>query len=123
MSFSALGIRIDREKEVITECDLPPIFTDIPSQEYELLSPLSANAFIEEERKKMIYLEPERFGDASDDTWNAYFFSEEPDGYFKDAHMDLSVIVPLSKQANLRHWEKSKPEKVKEYILTMTSLR
>ncbi|SEK62956.1 hypothetical protein SAMN04487770_102120 [Butyrivibrio sp. ob235] len=71
----------------------------------------------------MIYLEPERFGNASEDTWNAYFYSEEPDGYFKDAHMDLSLIVPLSEKAERREWEKSKLEIVKDYILTMTSLR
>lgn len=51
----------------------------------------------------MIYLEPERFRDASDDIWNDYFFSEEPDGYFKEAHMDLSIIVPLSEKAKEKY--------------------
>ncbi|SFG21549.1 CapA family protein [Oribacterium sp. WCC10] len=122
MSFEALGTRIVRGREVITDDELPPVFSDIPSEDYELLAPLSANAFIEEERKKMIYLEPERFRNASEDVWNSYFFSEEPDGYFKDAHMDLSLIVPLSRKAALREWEKSKLEKIKEYILTMASI-
>lgn len=72
---------------------------------------------MEEERKKMIYLEPERFTDAPEEVWNRYFFSEEPDGYFKDAHMDFSVILPLAEKAEDGEWKKSGLEQVKNYIL------
>lgn len=117
MDFDAIGIRIVRGDERIDITPLPGIFTNIPAKEYELLAPLGAKAFVEEERKKMIYLEPERFTDAPEEVWNRYFFSEEPDGYFKDSHMDFSVILPLAEKAEDGEWQKSGLEQVKNYIL------
>ncbi len=70
IDFEAIGIRIIRGDERIDIAPLPAIFTDIPAAEYELLAPLSAKAFVAEDRRKMIYLEPERFTDASEDVWN-----------------------------------------------------
>lgn len=119
MTFEAVGTKIIRGPEIIAEAKLPDIFTDIRAEEYELLSPLAAAAFIHEERKKMIYLEKDRFMNAGEDVWNAYFFSTEPDGYFENAHMDLSVIVPYSRTAEEGAWKRSSLEKVKEYLLTM----
>ena len=117
IDFEAIGIRIIRGDERIDIAPLPAIFTDIPAAEYELLAPLSAKAFVAEDRKKMIYLEPERFTDASEDVWNGYFFSTEPDGYFEGAHMDFHIIVPFSEKAEEGAWKKSTLEPVKEYIL------
>ncbi|MCR5025026.1 MAG: CapA family protein [Lachnospiraceae bacterium] len=122
MSFEAVGTKILRGPESIVEAELPDIFTDIREEEYALLSPLAAAAFIQEERKKMIYLERERFENAGEDVWNAYFFSTEPDGYFKNAHMDLSVVLPYSRTAEAGTWKRSKLDKVKEYLLTMVDL-
>jgi len=112
-----MGIRIIRGDARINAAPLPDIFTNIPAAEYELLAPLSAKAFIMEDMRKMIYLEPERFTNASREVWDGYFFSEEPDGYFKDAHMDLSLIVPLAMTADDGAWQQSKLETVKQYIL------
>jgi poly-gamma-glutamate synthesis protein (capsule biosynthesis protein) len=117
MDFEAMGIQIVRGEERIVKADLPDVFTDIPAAEYELLAPLSAKAFVAEDMRKMIYLEPERFTDASEDVWNGYFFSEEPDGYFEGAHMDFHIIVPLAERAEEGAWKRSKLEKVKEYML------
>ena len=117
MDFEALGIQICREEEQIAAAPLPDIFAHIPAEEYKLLAPLAAKAFVREDMRKMIYLEPERFRDASEDVWNGYFFSEEPDGYFKGAHMDFEIIVPFSKKAEEGLWRRSKLEKVKQYIL------
>lgn len=117
MDFEAIGIQIVRGEERIDIAPLPDVFTDIPAEEYELLAPLSAKAFVEEDRRKMIYLEPERFTNAPEEVWNGYFFSEEPDGYFKGAHMDFCIIVPFSKKAEEGAWKQSSLEKVKEYIL------
>ena len=117
MDFDAVGIRIIRSEERIDIAPLPDVFTNIPAEEYELLAPLSAKAFVVEDMRKMIYLEPERFTDCSQEVWDGYFFSEEPDGYFKGAHMDFGIIVPFSKQAEEGLWKQSKLEKVKEYIL------
>ena len=117
MNFEALGIRINREEGRIEAAPLPDVFTDIPAEEYELLAPLSAKAFVQEDMRKMVYLEPERFTGAPQEVWDGYFFSQEPDGYFPGAHMDFSVIVPLSRKAEEGRWKQSRLEKVKEYIL------
>ena len=117
MDFEAMGIQIVRGDERIDAAPLPDVFTNIPSEEYALLAPLSAKAFVEEDRRKMIYLEPERFTDAPREVWDGYFFSTEPDGYFEGAHMDFNIIVPYSQKADEGAWKQSKLDKVKEYIL------
>ena len=105
------------QTECIDICPLPDVFTNIPAGEYELLAPLSAKAFVVEDMRKMVYLEPKRFTDAPQEVWDGYFFSEEPDGFFAGAHMDFNIIVPYSKKVDEGEWKKSKLEKVKEYIL------
>ena len=117
MDFEAMGIQIVRGDERIDAAPLPDVFTNIPAEEYALLAPLSAKAFVEEDRRKMIYLEPERFTDAPREVWEGYFFSTEPDGYFEGAHMDFNIIVPYSQKADEGAWKQSKLDKVKEYIL------
>lgn len=119
LRFEALGTKIIRGEERITDGPLPDIFADVRAEEYALLAPLAAKAFVAEESKKMIYLEPERFTDAPKAVWDAYFFSEEPDGYFKGEHMDLSVVVPFAATAEEGAWKRSTLEGVKNYILTM----
>ena len=117
MDFEAMGIRIDRKEGRIVASPLPDVFTNIPEAEYELLAPLSAKAFVAEDMRKMVYLEPERFAGASKKVWDGYFFSREPDGYFEGAHMDFGIIVPFAQKAEEGLWKKSKLEKVKDYIL------
>ena len=116
LDFEAIGIQIVRGDERIDITELPDIFTDIPAEEYECLAPFAAKAFVAEEMRKMIYLEPERFTDAPEEVWNGYFFSEEPDGFFKDAHMDFNIVVPLAQKAESGDWKASRLEKVKAYI-------
>ena len=117
MDFDAMGIRIDRQEERIIGADLPDVFTNIPAEEYELLAPLSAKAFVVEDMRKMVYLEPEKYTDATQEIWDSYFFSENTDGFFKGAHMDFNIIVPFSRKWEEGLWKQSKLEKVKEYIL------
>ena len=117
LDFEAMGIQIVRGPENIVEAPLPDIFTNIPAGEFALLSPLAAKAFVAEDMRKMVYLEPERFTNAPKEVWDGYFFSTEPDGYFEGAHMDFNVIVPFSKTAEEGAWKYSKLDKVKEYIL------
>ena len=115
--FEAIGTKILRGDERIEACSLPGIFADVQEEEYEKLSPLAAAALVYEEKKKMIYLEPDRFLQATDAKWNEYFFSQEPDGYDKGKHMDFSVIVPLSTLAANGTWRSSKLKTVTNYIL------
>ena len=119
LDFEALGIRIVRGEERIEAAPLPDIFTDVRAEDYALLSPLATKAFVAEDMRKMIYLEPERFTDAPEEVWNGYFFSTEPDGYFEGAHMDFSVLVPFAKTAEEGAWKRSKLEKVKAYLLRL----
>lgn len=117
LDFEAIGIQIIRGDERIDIAPLPDVFTNIPAEEYSLLAPLSVKAFVAEDRRKMIYLEPERFANAPEEVWNGYFFSREPDGFFEGAHMDFGVLIPFSKKADDGTWKQSRLEKVKEYIL------
>lgn len=104
LSFDSIGIRIDRTSESVIKTDLPAIFTDINDEYYNKLSSFGSYMFMIEECKKMIYLEPERFSNASQDTWDKYYYSVEPDGYDKGAHMDLEIIVPHAHKAKLGEW-------------------
>lgn len=117
MTFEAMGTRIVRGDERIEDGPLPGIFADVRAEEYEKLSPLAAAALVYEERRKMIYLERDRFTAAPEEVWDGYFFSEEPDGYDKGKHMDFSIVVPLSRKASDGAWKTSRLEGVKEYIL------
>ena len=117
LDYEAQGIRIVRGEERIEAAPLPDIFTNVPAEEYELLAPLAAQAFVKEDMRKMIYLEPQRFTEAPAEVWRDYFFSTEPDGYFEGAHMDFSRIVPLSRRAEEGAWRQSRLEQVKAYIL------
>ena len=116
-TFEALGLQLQRGVERLIAAPLPEIFTNVPAEEYQLLAPLSAKAFVEEDKRKMLYLEPERFTDAPREVWDGYFFSQEPDGYFEGAHMDFHIIVPLAQQAETGNWQESRLEQVKAYIL------
>ena len=117
LDFEAQGIRIVRGEERIEAAPLPEIFTNVPAEEYELLAPLAAQAFVKEDMRKMIYLEPGRFTEAPAEVWRDYFFSTEPDGYFEGAHMDFSLIVPLSRRSEAGAWRESRLEQVKAYLL------
>lgn len=116
MTFNAMGIKIVRGPEHITDGPLPAIFTNIPASEYQLLSPLGAYSFMVEERKKMIYLEADRFKDATAEVWNSYYYSTEPDGYDKGAHMDLSIVVPYAETAKEGAWKASSLKDVISYL-------
>ena len=117
IDFKAIGVRLIRGEERLITAKVPDVFTNISEAEYELLAPLSTKALVWEEKKRMIYLEPERFLNASEEVWNDYFSSEEPEGYVKNAHMDFGFLVRYAQKADDDSWKKSKLEKVKTYIL------
>ena len=119
MKFEAIGIKINRLEGRIEKISLPDIFTNISAENYNLLAPLGAKAFISEECKKMIYLEPERFKNATTQVWEEYFNSDEPDGYVKNEHMDLKIIYSLSKLADRGDYKKCNLEKVENYLFSL----
>lgn len=117
--FDALGIKIIRGVERLEATQLPAIFENVPADEYALLSPLSAKAFVAEEKRRMIFLEQEKYSNYSEDDWNKYFFSDEPEGYHENRHMDFFVVVPHSRKAESDVWKQSKSENVKEYLISL----
>lgn len=116
MDFEAMGIQIVRGPERIVEAPLPEVFTNISETEYVLLSPLAAKAFVEEVKRKMVYLSPDRFKNAPVEVWNN-FFAVKPRSYAEGAHMDFQVILPFAEAAAEGAWKHSKLEGVKQYIL------
>lgn len=119
MTFEAMGTRLNRDEERIAEAPLPDIFTNISLAEYTLLSPLAAKAFIAEDMRKMVHVKPEQYSDASEETWNRYFFVVRSKSYSVGSHMDFDMIVPLSKLAEDGSWRYTQLEKVKEYLLRL----
>ena len=118
LEFQAKGIKINRDKGCIETSPLPDVFTNI-EEEYNLLVPIVAKSFIEEEKRRMIYLEPDRFKNADEDVWDEYFFSSEAEGYVEDAHMDFDFVMPLALKAEDDEWKMSSLENVKDYILKL----
>ena len=119
LDFQAIGTVIDRSSEQIDIAPLPSIFENVPAAEFELLSPLSAKAFVAEEMRRMIFLHPEIYEQYTQEDWNAYFFSSRPEGFHKGKHMDFNIVVPYSEIAEIEQWKKSKLENVKEYLISL----
>ena len=119
LDFEAIGTKIIRGAERIDIAPLPGIFENISADEYELLSPLGAKAFVAEEIRRMIYLHPETYAQYDETDWNGYFFSSRPEGYHENKHMDFSVVVPHSQKAESEKWKGSKLDKVKEYLVSL----
>lgn len=116
-SFEAYGIRIDREDERIISDELPRVFTSVPAKEYELLAPLSAKAFVEAQKKRLVFLYPEQFRDADEATWRADFMNPRRSGRVEGEALDFQIICPFAKTAEQGAWKESKLEEVKQYIL------
>ena len=120
--FDAIAIQIDRTTERITTTKLPAIFSNIPADEYEILAPLSAKAFIPEDIRIMKYLEPQKHANFSDEDWNEFYDHIISTVYTKDGHMDYDVILPLAQGAENGKWQESKLEDIKAYILRQFEL-
>ena len=118
MEFEAVGIQIIRGPERIDIAPLPDIFTNISADEFNLLAPLSAKAFVEEEKRKMVFLKPDQFTHYEEKDWEAYLISRTSDSYCAGAHQDFGYIIPYSKTSDHCRWEESKLENVKQYILS-----
>ena len=121
MDFEATGIQIIRGSEQLDIAPLPDIFTNISAKEYQLLAPLAAKAFVAEDMRAMVYLEPQNYAGCSNAVWDAYYDNTVSAYYSKGAHMDYDQIMPLAQKAEDGKWQESKLEKVKAYILRQLS--
>ena len=98
-TFSALGTRIIRGTEKIVSAPAPEIFRDIRQEEYDNLLPAAAREFIEATKRQQIYLDPERFGDFTEEDWEKHFM--DPDRLYRmpGETLDFTVIYPLAEKA------------------------
>ena len=117
LSFSAQGLKIDREAEKLCAADLPQIFTEVPAEEYEKLAPLAAKMFLAATKRQQLFLYPDRFAQADDAAWEAHFLDEKRSGRVEGEALDFRILYPFAQKAEDGAWKGSRLEAVKKYIL------
>ena len=119
--FTAHGITIDRDKEHVVASELPLIFENVGADEYELLAPLSAKAFVEANKKQQIFLYPDQYKNADEAKWKENFMNPKRSGRVEGEALDFQIICPFAETADEGAWKESKLENVKKYILDQLS--
>lgn len=117
-SFEAIGAGLTRGEQRISLAPLPEIFTDVCAKEYETLIPLAAKAFVLEESRRKIFMDPDTFKAYTKEQWEAYF-KKQTEENLPHGVMNFDVVCPLAEQAESGKWRESKLEGVKEYILSL----
>lgn len=115
--FEAQGLRINRESEHIEAAPLPDIFTDVPEAEYQLLAPLAAKMFVAATKRQQIYLNKDKWQNASEEEWKEHFADPKRSGRVPGEALDFQIVCPLARKAEQGDWKKSGLSKVKQYIL------
>ncbi len=116
-TYEPMGLKIIRGEERVVKDKLPRIFVDVQEDEYNLLSPLSAQMHINATKRQMTYLKPEEFEGASEEKWEEHFKEPLRTGRVPGETLDFFILVPLAEKAKKNEWQKSKLEDVKKYIL------
>ncbi|MBO4678066.1 MAG: CapA family protein [Lachnospiraceae bacterium] len=116
VSFDALGIEIDREKEHVIKGDLPDIFVDVQEEEYKLLAPLAAKMFVAATKRQQIFMKT-MAPDATEEEWAEHFANPKRSGRVPGEGLDFFIVLPLAAEADKGEWKKSRLEGVKNYIL------
>lgn len=117
-SFEPLGIEIEREHERIVSSKLPLIFENVDEEEYELLEPLSAAAFIEATKRQQIYFKPDKYSaNTTDEEWLENFMEPMRSGRVPGEALDMQIILPIAEKAGEEKWKKSKLKNVVKFIL------
>jgi poly-gamma-glutamate synthesis protein (capsule biosynthesis protein) len=117
VSFEAIGTKIIRGLEHIDITPLPDIFTNITESDYNLLYPLAAKGLIIDERRRMIYLKPEKYTECSPEDWMAHLLDKEYEEYADGIHMDMFKVTKWANMTDSGLWKKCSLEAVKHYIL------
>lgn len=115
--FEPFGIRVNREKEQIEEYALSDIFTDVNAVEYGKLKSLAAKMFIENTKRQLKYLKPDKFRDATEDDFVEDFYIPLRSGRVPGEVLDMQIVYPLSEEWEKGEWKESGLEKVKEFML------
>jgi len=117
VTFDRIGLRIERGPEHVVKGQVPDIFEDISEEDYNLLEPLSAAAFVEATKRQQIYLNPSEYKNASPEKWEENFSNPKRSGRVEGEALDFFIIRPIAKKAEENLWQQSKHTKVKDYIL------
>ena len=115
-SFKPMGIKIDRDAERVVSAELPRIFTDVQAEEYKLLAPLSAKAFVAATKRQQIFMK-NMSPDSTEEEWAEHFANPKRSGRMPGEGLDFFIVLPLAAEAETGEWKKSSLEGVKEYIL------
>lgn len=115
--FEPMGIKVNRDIEKIEECELPDIFTDVSPKEYEKLKSLAARMFIENTKRQLKYLKPDKFRNATEDDFVKDFYIPLRSGRVPGEVLDMQIVYPLSLEWEKGDWKESGLEKVKEFML------
>lgn len=116
-SFEPFGIRIDREKECIVKSELPAIFEDVKEEEYKILAPLAAKMFIENTKRQLKYLKPDKFKNATEEEFYENFYEPLRSGRVPGEVLDFQIVYPLSLEEDKKEWKQSRLTGVVDYML------
>lgn len=116
-SFEPFGLKILRGPEHIVKGEIPRIFTEVNEEEYNLLAPLSAKAFVAATKRQQIYLNKAEYENASEEKWAEHFANPKRSGRVPGEGLDFFIVCPLAQKAEEGAWKNSKLEAVKQYIL------
>lgn len=116
-TFDPFGIKVNRETEKIEECPLPDIFTDVDAFEYDKLKSLAAKMFIENTKRQLKYLKPEKFTNATEEEFVEDFYIPLRSGRVPGEVLDMQIVYPLSLEWKKGEWKSSRLDKVIEFML------
>lgn len=116
-SYEGFGLKIERGPEHVVHSELPDIFEDVQTDEYELLAPLAAKMFVAATKRQQIYLNKAEYENADEAKWAEHFANPKRSGRVEGEALDFFIICPLAEREKEKAWERSKLDKVKEYIL------
>lgn len=114
--FEPLATKIIRGKERIEKGMLPEIFISVPDEEYTKLFPMATKAFLSNERRRMLYLHPEKYKNYTKDQWMAYYMDDSEPVRVRSWHQDLACYAEWERACSDEEFEKSRLEGVKRYI-------
>ena len=117
-SFEAVGASLTRGVQRISLAPLPAIFENVSAKEYETLIPLAAKAFVLEESRRKIFMDPDTFKKYTKEQWEAYF-ENQTRTYRNDGVMNFDIVLPLAAKAENGKWRESTLDGVKDYLLSL----
>lgn len=117
-SFEPFPIHIVRDREVIEKGTLPAVFCDVSDEDYEKLYPTAVRAFLENEKKRMVYMWPQIYKNYTAEQWRKNFLSYEGDCPYriKGWHHDLNYYVHVLDREDPKDFDTCTLESVKDYI-------